>query len=187
VLPDPADVGLQRLGKLIGTRLELGRIIEEYEIQPPQRLGRRAVCCASAHDRRETLVQRSGVLNFLQCFMGSNGIRRQHEHNRVSAGNQRFQALPPILEGINLCAVDQRLETALLERRFEAVGEGHVPARIGDKDSGLRITFPRVFGIGDHWPSPLPEILAGSEPAWNDVALMSLWVDSVEKVGGCAG
>jgi hypothetical protein len=33
VLPDPADVGLQRLGELIGARLEAYRVIEENEVR----------------------------------------------------------------------------------------------------------------------------------------------------------
>jgi hypothetical protein len=38
VPPDPADVGLQRFGQLIDTRLELGRVVKENKVQPPQAL-----------------------------------------------------------------------------------------------------------------------------------------------------
>jgi hypothetical protein len=35
VLPDPANVSLQRLGKLIGAQLEASRVTEKNEIQLP--------------------------------------------------------------------------------------------------------------------------------------------------------
>jgi hypothetical protein len=34
VLPDPANVGLQRLGEPIGTLLETRRVIEKNEVEP---------------------------------------------------------------------------------------------------------------------------------------------------------
>jgi hypothetical protein len=34
VLPDPANVGLQRLGKTIGALLEVRRVIEKNEVEP---------------------------------------------------------------------------------------------------------------------------------------------------------
>ena len=76
--------------------------------------------------------------DLLQRHVGGDRIGREHEHDSVGAPDQRFDALPPILEGINLGAVDQRLEAARLKRRFKPIREGHVLARIGDEDSGLR-------------------------------------------------
>ena len=83
VLPDPADVGLQRLGKLIGARLEARRIVEENEVEPPQRLRHRAVFHAPADDRREALVERGRVRDLLQRHVGGDRVGREHEHDRV--------------------------------------------------------------------------------------------------------
>ena len=85
VLPDPGDVGLQRLGKLIGARFEAVRIIEENKIQPPQRLGRRVVLDTSAHDRRKTLVERGGVGDLLECHVRRHRVGREHEHDGIGA------------------------------------------------------------------------------------------------------
>ena len=61
VLPDPADVGRKRLGKLTGVRFETVRVIEENKIQPAQRLRCRAVLDPPTHDRRYALIQRNRV------------------------------------------------------------------------------------------------------------------------------
>ena len=111
---------------------------------------RNASGVASSATRRHTigakrLFREAAYSTSFSASSGGDGIRRQHEHDRVSAGDQRLQALPPILEGINLGTINQRLETTLLERRFKAVRKGHVLARIGDEDSGLRLSFPRVL------------------------------------------
>ena len=45
---------------------------------------------------------------------------------------------PPILEGIDFAAVDQRFEAARFERSLKPISEGHVLARVGDENSGLR-------------------------------------------------
>ena len=145
VPPDPADVGLQRFGELIGARLEACRIIEKDKIQSAQRLRRCAVFRTSADDWREALIQRSCILNFLERLVGGNGVGRDHEHNRVGADDQRLEAFPPVLEGINLLAVDQGLEAARLECRFEPIRKGHVLARIRDKNSGFRLNVRRSF------------------------------------------
>jgi hypothetical protein len=77
-----------------------------------------------------------------------------------------LDALPPILEGINFAAIDQRLEATRFERRFEPIREGHVLARIRDEDSGLRLSVVRVLAIRDHGSVPiLLDRLAGVELA----------------------
>ena len=124
---------------------KLRRIIEENEIQPPQRLGHRAVFHTPADDRREALVERGGVRDFLERHVRSDGVRREHKHDRVGFADQRLNALPPILEGINLGAVDQRLEAARLKSRFEPIREGHVLARIRDENSGFRLNVRPSF------------------------------------------
>jgi hypothetical protein len=63
----------------------------------------------------------------------------------VSAQDQRFDPPPPILEGINLGAINQRLEAARLERRFDPIREGHILARIGDENPGFRPNVRRRF------------------------------------------
>ena len=122
VLSDPADVGLQRLGKLICARLEARQIVEENEIQSPQRLRDRWVLHPPAYNRREALFEQGRVRHLLERHFGGNRIGRQREHNGVGAADQRFDALPPILESIDLFAVDQRLEPAdlvLLSKQTE--------------------------------------------------------------------
>jgi hypothetical protein len=76
------------------------------------------------------------VSDLLQRHFRGNRIGRQHEHDSVSAPDQGLDPLPPVLEGINLGSVDQRLEAARLERRFEPIGEGHVFSGIRDEDPG---------------------------------------------------
>lgn len=73
---DPADVGLQRLGKLIGARLKAGWVIEENEVQPTQRLGRRAIVHPPAYYWRQALVERSRMRNLFQRYLGGNGVGR---------------------------------------------------------------------------------------------------------------
>ena len=106
VLPHPANIGLQRLGKPIGALLKTRRVIEENEVEPLQRLRDSAVIRAPADDGREALVERGGVRDFLERHVGGDGIGREHEHHRVGFADQRLDTLPPILEGINLGAVD---------------------------------------------------------------------------------
>jgi hypothetical protein len=127
VLPDPADVGLQRLGKLIGACLEAVRLIEENEIQPTQRLGGRTVVNAPAYDRRNALVERDRMPDLLERHLRCHRVGRQQENDSIGARNQRLDARPPILEGVNLAAIDQWLEAAHLESRFKLVREDHVP------------------------------------------------------------
>ena len=79
VLPDPADVGLQRLGKLIGACLEAVRLIEENEIQPTQRLGGRTVVNAPAYDRRNALVERDRMPDLLERHLRCHRVGRQQE------------------------------------------------------------------------------------------------------------
>ncbi len=150
MLPDPADVGLQRLGKLIGARLEAGRVIEENEVQPPQRLRYGTNFDAPADDRRKTLIERGRVRNFLQRYIGGHCIRRDHEHDRVGAGNQRLDAPPPILEGTNLSAIDKRLKAARFQSQFEPIHELQVLSRIGNEDARLRLSHVRGFGFRNH-------------------------------------
>jgi hypothetical protein len=58
-----------------------------------------------------------------------------------------------------------RLEAASPERPFEEVREGHVLARIGDEDAGLRLAL--VFGVRIHPHVSRRQVtLANSEPIW---------------------
>ena len=171
VLPDPADVGLQRIGEPGKAGIEFGRIVEEDEIQPPQRIGDGAVVGAAADDRREALVEGGRMRDFLRANLRRDGVGRQHEHHRVGAPDQRLDALPPVLEGVDFGAIDQRLESARLERRLEPIDEGHVLARIGDEDLGLRLGPTHPLSISSHRPVPNPqETLANPELARKDFA-----------------
>ena len=50
--------------------------------------------------------------NLLECNIRGDRVGREHEHDCVGAADQCFDAFPPILEGVNLSAVDQRLEVS---------------------------------------------------------------------------
>jgi hypothetical protein len=64
MLSDPANVGLECLGKPIGARLKARGVIKKDEVKPPQCLGYRAICDTLADDRREPLVERGRVRDF---------------------------------------------------------------------------------------------------------------------------
>ena len=44
--------------------------------------------------------------DLLGANLGRDGVGRQHEHHGVGAADQRLDALPPILEGIDFGAID---------------------------------------------------------------------------------
>lgn len=100
-----------------------------------------------ADDRRKTLVKGGGERDLLQRHLGGDRVRTEHEHDRIRPRNQRLDALPPVLERVDVRPVDQRLEAARCERGVEAVDERHVLARVGDEDLGLRLA-PRARRAG---------------------------------------
>ena len=51
----------------------------------------------------------------------------------IGAANQHLNALPPILERVDFLAVNQNVEPARLQHRFEPVRKRHILARVGDK------------------------------------------------------
>ena len=53
-------------------------------------------------DRRKPLVERRPMRHLFERHLGSHRVGRQNRHISVSAPNQRLDALPPILKGINL-------------------------------------------------------------------------------------
>jgi hypothetical protein len=119
----------------------LRRVIEEDEIQPCQLLRDGLVLYGAKYDWRETLVERGGKRNLFQ----GNGVRlyrigTEHEHDSVRTGNQVLYALPPLLEGIDVGAVNQRLEAACPERCVEAISEGYVFAGVGGS-AGADVRF----------------------------------------------
>ena len=184
VLSDPVDVGAQRFCEPFGALFEFGRIVKEDKIQPPQGLGRGAVIDVPTHDRCEPLVQGGCVLDFLERLAGCDGIRREYEHDRIGLRDKRLQPLPPILEGVDLGAVDQRLESARLERLVEIVHEGHVSARIRTERQN-QIFIPQGFAHGYVALSDSVQFLykcsdfydPGSECGiiWNDPDLAISW------------
>jgi hypothetical protein len=126
VLPDPINVGLQCLGEPLGARTKVCGVIKKDEVKPPQRLGDRIVGYALANDWREPLIERGCVFDFFKRYVGDDGIRREHEHDGVGFADQRHDAFPPILEGIDHGAIDPRLEAARLKCLFELIREGDV-------------------------------------------------------------
>ncbi len=137
MLPDPADIGGERLGEAVRTLLEVRRVVEEDEVELGERLRHCLVVDATADDRGEALIQGGGESDLLERHLGSNRIRAQHEHDRVRAHDQGLDARPPVLEGVDLAAVDERLETSRLERGLQPVCEGEVLTGIGDEDLGF--------------------------------------------------
>ncbi len=83
MFPDPADVGLQRLGQARQALLELRMIVEENEIEAAQRLGYRFVLGSATDDRREALVERGRGRNFLLTHRRGDGVWTKHEHDRI--------------------------------------------------------------------------------------------------------
>jgi hypothetical protein len=141
VLPDPADIGLQRIDQPVQAVLELRLVVEKNEIEARQRFRHQFGIDGAADDRREALVQRRGVGDFALADLRSDRIRAEREHDRIGLRDQRLQASPPVLEGVDLLAVDHHRKAARDQRRFEAIDEGHVAARIGDEYPGLRLAL----------------------------------------------
>jgi hypothetical protein len=69
--------------------------------------------------------------------LGGDRIGAEHEHHGIGLHDQRFDTRPPVLEGVDILAVDQRHKIARGERRFQTVREGHVLAGIGDEHIGF--------------------------------------------------
>jgi hypothetical protein len=156
VLPYPADVGLERLHELVDAHLELSRILEEHEVQAPQRLGHRAIVDAPTDDRREPLIQRSRIRDFLSANLRADRLGTEREDDGIGLADQAFDALPPILEGVDFGAIDQRLEAAGLKRGLELIHESQILARIRDEDFGLGLdSNVRPSRYGGHGMCPL--------------------------------
>jgi hypothetical protein len=61
---------------LAGACVKVLGIVEENEIEPPQRLRHRAIFNPSAHDRREAFIQGCGVRNFQKLGI----VQRSENH-----------------------------------------------------------------------------------------------------------
>ena len=157
VLPDPGDVGVERLGEPVRALLEPRCVVEEDEVQLRERLRHRLSSTGRHTIGAKRLFSEAANATSLQRDIGGHRIGAQHEHHGVGARDQRLDALPPFLEGVDVCAVDQRLEAARLQRHLQPIGKGHVLARIGDEDLGfvgplaqydrmLRRALPRTVG-----------------------------------------
>jgi hypothetical protein len=99
---------------LIGALLELRLVIEEDEVEFCQRLRDELVVDSPPDHRREPLVERLGLGNLLQRYIGCDRIGADHEDDRIRASDQRLDPLPPFLEGVDVCSVDEGLEAARL-------------------------------------------------------------------------
>jgi hypothetical protein len=140
MLPDPFDIGPERIAELLDAVREQSCIVEEDEVEACECFRHERVIHAPDDDRREALVERRRKRDLLGADLGGHRVGTEQENDGVSLGNQSLDALPPILEGVDLGAVDQRLEPALIQSGLQPIRESHVLARIGDKDLG--------FGLG---------------------------------------
>src|SRR5262249_39636982 len=78
-------------------------------------------------------------------------IGAEHKDDGICPSDQRLDPLPPLLEGIDVGAINQRFEATSLQRRLEAIRKGHVLARIGDEDSGFGFGFNLLLSsVGRH-------------------------------------
>ena len=121
MLPDPDNVCAEGLRELICLVLELGRIVEEDEIELREWRGDLLVLDAPIYDGCKTLVQRGGKCNLSLRHLRCDRIRAENEYHRIRASNQRLDAYPPVFKGINFGTVDERLEATRLERRLKTV------------------------------------------------------------------
>ena len=150
MLPDPADIGLQCFGKSIGACFKRVRIVEKDEVKPPQRLRYRGVST-----RRQTIGANRlfSEAAYATSFSATSEATASGESTKTTVSarrNQRLDAFPPILEGINLGTIDQRLKAPRFKRRFQPIREGHVLARIGDEDFGFGLDIGGGRGIPGH-------------------------------------
>src|ERR1700722_10254996 len=135
MLPDPFDVGRQRLDEEIHGIVETILIAEEDEVETCQPFGYRLTLDLAMDDRREALVERGRECDFATADLGGDRIGTEYEDDCVGPGNEDLNASPPVLERVDLAAIDERIEAVRLQGRLKAVGERHVPPRIGDEDS----------------------------------------------------
>ena len=150
MLPDPVDIGRQRIAEPIETVCKHYFVIEEDEVEARKRLWHLLVVNSPKRDRREAFVQRGGKGDFFGADRRDHCIRAEHKDDGVGLRDQCLNALPPILKGINLCPIDQHLEATLFQRGFKPIRESHVLARIGDEDFGFGLMVRRVRGIRCH-------------------------------------
>ena len=154
MLPDPVDIGRQRIAEPIETVCKHYFVIEEDEVEARKRLRHLLVVNSPKHDRREAFVQRGGKGDFFGADRGRYCIRAEQKYDCVGLRDQCLDALPPILKGINLCPIDQHLEATLFQRGFKPIRERHVLARIGDEDFGCGLMVRRVRSICGHGGPP---------------------------------
>jgi hypothetical protein len=112
-------------------------VIEEDEVQSRESLRQRPGFHATAHNGRETLVERGRKRDFLVAYVGEDCVGADDEHDRIRARNQRLDAPPPVFEGVDVTAVNEWLETAYLQRRFKSISERYVLTGVGDEDLGF--------------------------------------------------
>src|ERR1700731_4899782 len=105
MLPDPADICLERRRKMICACLKPCRIIEEYEVQPAERFGRRPVIDATADNWCKALVERCSDRDLLQGYCGGDRVRRKNEYDSVGARNQVLGLLRSFLDGVPFGAI----------------------------------------------------------------------------------
>src|SRR3984893_1555931 len=112
--------------------------------------GARRLCLRAAprRHRRKPLVERRSERNLPQGYFGRDCIGAENKHHGVCARDQRLDALPPLLERVDVGAVDQWLEAARLEGRLQLVGKPDVLAAVGDENLGPGLVRLLNSGIG---------------------------------------
>lgn len=126
MLPDPVDVGLERIHQTIHISVEHLRVFETFEVEPLERVGDDCGIDRPKLNRSQTLAAGSSEFNLSLADVRRHRIRAEHKNHRVGLHDQILNALPPILEDVNVAAVDQRFEAALLQLAVQPIGEGHV-------------------------------------------------------------
>jgi hypothetical protein len=131
------DVGLERIHQAIHISVEHLRVFEAFEVEPLERAGDDCGIDRAKLNRSQTLAARGSEFNLSLADVRGHRIRAEHKNHRVGLHDQILNALPPILEDVNVAAVDQRLEAAVLQLTVQPIGEGHVLPAVGDEDLGL--------------------------------------------------
>jgi hypothetical protein len=103
------------------------------------------------YDRSKALVERGRERDFFhRDRFRPYRIWAEDEYDRIGPRYQLLDALPPLLEGIDIVSVNERLKTALLERRIETIGKIEVFARVGDEDFGFGFVPLLLDSVGYH-------------------------------------
>ena len=155
MLADPVDVGRKRRAERVYGVLERIARRAKDEVEPREK--RRDVRPLNIVDnnRRDSFVERSGVLDLPRADFRGGGMRREQKDDRVGFLDQLLQPILPLFGRQDVVGV---LEDAKAPGA-EDVGDGlralAILARIGEEDLSLLIARQRVVDIRDLSHAPL--------------------------------